>query len=158
MLHMEPTIAQILLDNLAACKSLDSYDIAFRKAISTFEDDRIRHITEAINQRKLSFLVGELNHNLFSPDLFQWLAIWNRGRSKISKSAERISQLAEKQARELEWNEDSFQSMFAVVTHITGDGIPKSPIYRREELNLLLLFKYCLDAEQKASVLRDYTV
>ena len=36
MLHMEPTIAQILLDNLAACKSLDSYDIAFRKAISTF--------------------------------------------------------------------------------------------------------------------------
>lgn len=55
MLHMEPTIAQILLDNLAACKSLDSYDIAFRKAISTFEDDRIRHITEAINQRKLSF-------------------------------------------------------------------------------------------------------
>ncbi len=35
MLHMEPTIAQILLDNLAACKSLDSYDIAFRKAIST---------------------------------------------------------------------------------------------------------------------------
>nr|WP_207753766.1 hypothetical protein [Flavonifractor plautii] len=158
MLHMEPTIAQILLDNLAACKSLDSYDIAFRKAISTFEDDRIRHITEAINQRKLSFLVGELNHKLFSPDLFQWLAIWNRGRSKISKSAERISQLAEKQARELEWNEDSFQSMFAVVTHITGDGIPKSPIYRREELNLLLLFKYCLDAEQKASVLRDYTV
>ena len=103
MLHMEPTIAQILLDNLAACKSLDSYDIAFRKA-------------------------------------------------------ERISQLAEKQAGELEWNEDSFQSMFAVVTHITGDGIPKSPIYRREELNLLLLFKYCLDAEQKASVLRDYTV
>ena len=92
------------------------------------------------------------------PDLFQWLAIWNRGRSKISKSAERISQLAEKQARELEWNEDSFQSMFAVVTHITGDGIPKSPIYRREELNLLLLIKYCLDAEQKASVLRDYTV
>ena len=158
MLHMEPTIAQILLDNLAACKSLDSYDIAFRKAISTFEDDRIRHITEAINQRKLSFLVGELNHKLFSPDLFQWLAIWNRGRSKISKSAERISQLAEKQARELEWNEDSFQSMFAVVTHITGDGIPKSPIYRREELNLLLLFKYCLDAEQKASVLRDYRV
>ena len=75
MLHMEPTIAQILLDNLAACKSLDSYDIAFRKAISTFEDDRIRHITEAINQRKLSFLVGELNHKLFSPDLFQWLAI-----------------------------------------------------------------------------------
>lgn len=44
-----------------------------------------------------------------------------QGRSKISKSAERISQLAEKQARELEWNEDSFQSMFAVVTHITGD-------------------------------------
>ena len=83
---------------------------------------------------------------------------WNRGRSKISKSAERISQLAEKQARELEWNEDSFQSMFAVVTHITGNGTPKSPIYRREELNLLLLFKYCLDAEQKASVLRDYTV
>ena len=72
MLHMEPTIAQILLDNLAACKSLDSYDIAFRKAISTFEDDRIRHITEAINQRKLSFLVGELNHKLFSPDLFQF--------------------------------------------------------------------------------------
>ena len=48
--------------------------------------------------------------------------------------------------------------MFAGVTHITRDGIPKSPIYRREELNLLLLFKYCLDAEQKASVLRDYTV
>ena len=85
MLHMEPTIAQILLDNLAACKSLDSYDIAFRKAISTFEDDRIRHITEAINQRKLSFLVGELNHKLFSPDLFQWTGNWNRGRSKNFK-------------------------------------------------------------------------
>ena len=70
MLHMEPTIAQILLDNLAACKSLDSYDIAFRKAISTFEDDRIRHITEAINQRKLSFLVGELNHKLFPRTCF----------------------------------------------------------------------------------------
>ena len=72
---------------LVAYLCVPGYDIAFRKAISTFEDDRIRHITEAINQRKLSFLVGELNHKLFSPDLFQWLAIWNRGRSKISKPA-----------------------------------------------------------------------
>lgn len=102
MLHMEPTIAQILLDNLAACKSLDSYDIAFRKAISTFEDDCIRHITEAINQRKLSFLVGELNHKLFSPDLFQWLAIGTGADLKFQSPRNAYPSL--RRSRQGSWN------------------------------------------------------
>lgn len=156
MLHIEPTAAQILLDSLAACTSLDSDDIAFWKAISAFDDERIELTAKDIRQREISFVVKDLCDKVLSPDLFQWLTIRNKGRSKITKSAEQISQLAEKQAQTLKWDEASFQSMFAAVAHITGDGTPKNPIYRLSELDLLLLFKYCLDAEQKTSVLDFY--
>ena len=157
ILQMDPSMSNILIRNLNALTSLSDSDIAFWKVIHTFDDRHIQKVTHKIQKCEVAFQAKDLHKQLLSKELLQWLAIRNQGRSTIKKSPEAMAELLEQKIAEMDWDDDRYYtSVMTAILHIEEEDVPQYALYRKKELDLLLLFKYCLDEEQKAAVLNDY--